>query len=326
MLDAAAAILPAVRNAAAHEDAWWDGAAGVLRVGNAAVTIDDVEDATARAYALMSGAECAWACARGASPEFALMLDTEDPEDGLPAINQIRALNHFGTNGLLVASAHHEGSTLVVALETLAIEQVNPCIQAVMWASRHLVSTERFRIVAPGLAHAALDLQRPALDATFVVWQEARAFFTAMPTSTFLPAVAWARLTLEMPDESARATAWLALNDALHAYDETHDEMGPASARAARLSARLSLIATAVAATMTVLPTAACEPLHEVLDLTDEAAHWSSSIAEGRTGGPSSALEGRARALHATWSSPAAFPTVDLRSVDDMTADEQADA
>lgn len=141
MLDAAAAILPAVRNAAAHEDAWWDGPAGVLHVGDDATTTrDELADATERAYALMSGAESALACARAASPRLASFLDAEDPRDGLPAINEMAALNHFGTNGLRVHHVQRDGSTLAITLDELAVEQMNPCIQAVMFASRFLTS------------------------------------------------------------------------------------------------------------------------------------------------------------------------------------------
>jgi len=316
MLDAAAAILPAVRNAAAHEDAWWDGAAGVLRVGdNATTTRVELHDATERAYALMSGAESALACARAASPRLAAFLDAEDPHGGLPAINEMTALNHFGTNGLRVRNVQREGSTLAIALDELAVEQVNRCIQAVMIASRYLTFTERFRVSAPGLDHDALDLNRAALDATFVVWQQARLGFDTMPTSTFLPAGAWARLAVELPDESARATAWLAVNDALHAYDEAHEPTSTTAreARATRLAARLGLIASAMAATMTVLPSVSTEPLREILQLTDDAAHWAASLAMGRTPGPSSAIEERIRFLHESLPIPAAFPTVDPR-------------
>lgn len=136
-----------------------------------------------------------------------------------------------------------------------------------------------------------------------------------MPTSTFLPAGAWARLAVELPDQSAYATAWLAINDALHAYDEAHepDATIHIEARAARLAGRLALVASAMAATMTVLPAASVEPLREVLQLTDDGAHWAASLAVGRTPGPSSAIEERARFLHASLPVPAAFPTVDPR-------------
>jgi hypothetical protein len=170
-------------------------------------------------------------------------------------------------------------------------------------------------VSAPGLDHDALDLNRAALDATFVVWQQARLGFDTMPASTFLPAGAWARLAVELPDESARATAWLAVNDALHAYDEAHEPTSTTAreARATRLAARLGLIASAMAATMTVLPSVSTEPLREVLQLTDDAAHWAASLAMGRTPGPSSAIEERIRFLHESLPTPAAFPTVDPR-------------
>src|SRR5262249_2752169 len=58
----AEAILPAARNAAAHEDAWWDASQQTVVWGNGTTTVPDLVDATERAYALMCGAECAWSC------------------------------------------------------------------------------------------------------------------------------------------------------------------------------------------------------------------------------------------------------------------------
>ncbi len=103
-----------------------------------------------------------------------------------------------------------------------------------------------------------MDLPRPPLDATFVIWREAIGRFSSMPLSTFLPAQTWARLAVELPDAAALASAWHALNDAVHAYNEADDTPGPPEQRIPPLVDRLDLVMTAVAATRAVLP---AEPL-----------------------------------------------------------------
>jgi hypothetical protein len=147
--DAAAAILPLVRNAAAHEDFAWNEERQALVVGEAEIGLAELEDATDRAYAFMYGCECAWACARAASPTLARLLDVEDPPSGLRAINERAALSYFGTNGLLVRNWRHEGGVFTVVLEDLPFSRINPCFQAVMWASRHLGATDRFCCYGP---------------------------------------------------------------------------------------------------------------------------------------------------------------------------------
>jgi hypothetical protein len=139
-----------------------------------------------------------------------------------------------------------------------------------------------------------------------------------MPGSTFLPALAWARLAIELPDESALATAWLAINDAAHAYEQAQEGFERRIEKAARLVPRLELVATAAAATMAVLPPPAGAPLREVLNLSTAAAQWAASIAHGGPPGPSASLERRIMDLHHAWPVPAVLPTLDDRPLDVM--------
>ena len=319
LLDAARAILPKARNAAAHEDYVWNEDSQLLAIGEMTITLEEVNDATERAHAFMCGAECGWACARAASPELGRLLDAEDPAGGLRTINEGSALSHFGTNGLHVRDWSHERGLFSVALETLTSSQVNPCFQAIMWASRHLSGTGRFQVTLADTAVTAMDLQRAALDATFVVWRQARATFEAMPPSTFLPANAWARLAVELPDDAARAAAWLGLVDAVAAYDTVLDTSIAADVqlRATALALRLELVAAAVTATMAVLPPTAVAPLQQVIDLVLPAAKWAGSVARGAAEGPSRWLEQRIRLLEDAWPAVAILPTVDPRPLGD---------
>ena len=314
--DAAEAILPDPRNAAAHEDYVWDDNLKVLRVGDATVSIADLEAAFSRAYAFMAGAECAWRCVRTESLELARLLDAEDPPGGLRAINTRTAIDHFGTNGLAVRKWFIDGDMLSVLLDELPLSSINPCFQAVMWASRHLENVNRFVVKLPGRAVPAMDLGRQPLDTCFMVWKEAIVSFSAMPMSTFLPANAWARLAVELPDRAMQAVAWLALNNARHAYLDAQEQHGPLSERVAMLNSRLHLIGTALAATLTTLPIEMVGPLEEVLELVTAAASWNLPATIGLSRRPAADLEIRIRDLYMSYPVPAILPTVDARPLD----------
>jgi hypothetical protein len=309
LCDAAAAILPTARNAAAHEDFLWDDRRQVLLIGGSSTTLDELHDATDCAQAFMIGAECAWACARAASPQLAALLDAGDGTERLRAIDERSALKHFGTNGLLVRDWSHQRGILEVVLEDLPSHRINPCFQAAMWASRYLDGADRLQVTLPNLERPAMDLSRWALDATFVVWQQARASFRAMPESTFLPANAWARLAVELPDQAALAAAWLGLNDAVHAYDEAYESTATFPSRIAVLAVRLDLVGAALAGTLVVLPPAAGAPLQRVIDLVVPAVRWAASASNGGTPGPSAELEERIMTLHDTWPAASVLPT-----------------
>jgi hypothetical protein len=314
--DAADAILPAARNAAAHEDFEWDEAGEIVRIGDAAVTVAELKDGIERAYAFMCGAEAAWACARARWPQLATLLDVDDPPEGLKTMNVRGALSHFGTNGLRVHDWQYERGVLAVTIDELPFRLINPCFQATAWASRYVADASRVKVLLPSLPRPAADLSRQALDATFVVWTQARACFAAMPLSTFLPANVDARLQVELPDEAALAAAWLAVNDAVHAYNEAHDGPGSKQVRAAELALRLDLIGAALAATIAILPPQSVDPLREALDLALAAATWAGSAARSGLSGPSASLEMQFRALHERWPVPAVMPTVDNRPLD----------
>lgn len=326
-LDMARAVLPVARNAAAHEDYAWDDEAQTLAVGEESVTVADLEDATERAYSLMCGAECGWACARSASRTFAELLDASDPEKGLGPIDERRALSHFGTNGLLPRSARLSRGTWSVTLDELPFNGINPCFQALVWSAQILPRARRFQVWLAGRELPVMDVERHVLEANWVVWCQARATMEAMPQSAFLPANAWTRLAVELPGEAARAAAWLALNDAIDACNESeaHDHPAgpPADAqairrRAARLTLRLDVVVAAVGATLTVLPASDNQPLEEVLAVVEPAAHWAASAAVGQTPGPLAAYIDRMNELFDASPAVPVLPTLDPTPLDQV--------
>lgn len=316
LLDAARAIVPEARNAAAHEDYVWDHKLGALRIGDATISPDDLDDASDRAYTFMLGAEAAWRCARHSSPAFANALDAHDPLGGFAALNVRTAIDNFGTNGLQVQRWSHDAGALTVVLDDLPFQRINPCFQAVMWASRYLEGTERFVVTTPGAERPAMDLSRAPLDATFVVWWEAAGRFPSMPLSTFMPANTWARLAVELPDAAALASAWHAVNDAVHAYNEAHEATGSWEQKLSPLIDRLDLVTTAVAATLTTLPQQSAAPLLQVIELTRRAAAATSAVLRGFSTNEAARLENDICDLYESWPSAAVLPTVDPTPLD----------
>lgn len=311
LLDAAAAILPEARNASAHEDYMWDEDLRVLHVGEAIVSVEDLENAAELAYTFMVGAECAWRCSRTALPELARLLDSEDPPNGLRAIRERAALEHFGTNGLNPQRWSHESRRLTVVLDELPHRSVDPCFQAAIWASRHLESLERVIVQVQNGAITAMDLPRSALDANFLVWKEARARFNVMPGSTFLVTNAAARLAVESPTEAAQAVTWLALNDVMHAYIDGAEGIAPIRDRIAQLADRIQLAVVSLSTTAPTLPEAAVGSLlYQALDLLVPAASWATSAAQGLSPGPSGQLQRQIEQLYDDLPVVALLPTI----------------
>jgi len=325
--DIAAAVLPVARNAAAHEDYAWDDEARTLAVGDDCVTVAALEDATERAYSLMCGAECAWACMRSASIDFASFLDASDPKEGLGPIDERSALAHFGTNGLLPSDARLARGTWSVTLDELPFHRINPCFQALVWSAQILRRAHRFQVWLPSRELPVMDIQRHVLEANWMVWCQARATMEAMPQSAFLPVNAWTRLAVELPEASAQAAAWLALNDAIDACNESESLEHPAGpptdpaairCRAARLTLRLDVVVAAVGATLTVLPVPDNRPLEQVLAVVEPAAHWAASTAVGHTPGPLPAYIDQLHELFDARSAVAVLPTLDPTPLDQV--------
>jgi hypothetical protein len=138
----------------------------------------------------------------------------------------------------------------------------------------------------------------------------------------FLPANAWARLAVELPDQAMRAVAWLALNDARHAYLDAIENVGSLTGRIALLNSRLHLIGSALAATITTLPIEIVEPLTEVLDLVIAAESRNLPAAIGLSRKPAHDLEIRITELYMSYPVPAVLPTIDARPLDVMEVED----
>ncbi|MYX08866.1 hypothetical protein GTW98_19005 [Streptomyces sp. SID8375] len=247
--DAARAILPAARNAAAHEDFVWDEELEKIHIGDATTSVTELEEAISRAYDFMCGCECAIVQCRANDPDLVEAMASEDPPGGSLARNVAVAINMFGTNGLRVKSHTLDRGIFSVYLEEWDLQAVNPGLQALTAASQVLHKVNKFQVRVGVPAVLAADIDRSHLQKNWYVWLRARSRFTEMPLSTFLPANAAVRLAVESPTEAVRAVTWLALNDAMHAFADAA-EVSRDPRRFKRLwphlQARLELIAYSV--------------------------------------------------------------------------------
>ncbi|MGW3861093.1 hypothetical protein ACWEDZ_06360 [Streptomyces sp. NPDC005047] len=249
LADAAVAILPAARNAAAHEDFVWDEELEKIYIGEATTSVAELEDAISRAYDFMCGCECAIVECRAKDGDLVKAMNSEDPPGGLMARNLSVAVNLFGTNGLKVKSYALDRGIFSVHLEDWGLQAINPGLQALTVSAQVLSKAQRFQVLVGDSAVMATDIDRTDLQKNWHVWLRARSQFSEMPLSTFLPANAAARLAVETPIDAARAITWMALNDALHVFADVAEVRGDFK-RLKRiwphLQARLELIAYSV--------------------------------------------------------------------------------
>ena len=190
------------------------------------------------AYAFMLGAEAAWKCTRNRGAAIRRAPRLAGPEGWARSDRGEVGDQAFRDEWPpRVRRWTHDAKTLTVVVDEVPFQQINPCFQAVMWASRHLERTEIFVVRTPNAERNAMSLPRPPLDATFVVWREAIGRFSAMPLSTFLPAQTWSRLAVELPDAAALRAASHALNRTRSMFT-TRLRGDPRSARAPNSCAR----------------------------------------------------------------------------------------
>lgn len=240
---AADALLPAVRNAAAHEDFLWDEVLEKIQVGESVTTVEEVEEATMRAYEFMMGCELAIVSCLSESDALVSAMSLEDPVDGSRTINLGAAINMFGTNGLQVRSHRLDRGLFTVELEEWPRDRINPGFQALITGAKILQQAERFQIRVTGQDSLAVDLPRGPLDANFTVWRQAITHFSLMPPSTFLPVNVAARIEVEGREQAARSATRLALTDALEALSLLESKNRRHLKKAwSHVSARFSLI------------------------------------------------------------------------------------
>ena len=118
------------------------------------------------------------------------------------------------------------------------------CSKLSILAHRLLVNVETFTISSAEDGHPRVVVSADALDLTMPIWEYAVSTLDRMPFSTFLPANLAARRTSEDLPTAIRSIAWIAVDDALDAFNGSPDHWDPETR--AVLLARLLVVELAV--------------------------------------------------------------------------------
>ncbi|WAX58529.1 hypothetical protein M6B22_07130 [Jatrophihabitans cynanchi] len=219
------AVLRDVRNGQAHESLVWDGHREVFIVDDAEFTPRQVVHAFSGAVSFVRGCEAAFAHDRAGERDPGLLTPTCDEPGRLQPWRRAEAF--FGTNGLRLRRLVFNSRVAEAHVEQLDTENINPCLQALVLASRLLPRVETFRVWRDGTEHPVVEVGTAALRLVDVHWERALNTFTAMPLSTFLPANLDARKRHESESVAARSVAWIAADDVLDAIDGADDPWTP---------------------------------------------------------------------------------------------------
>jgi len=195
----------------------------LINVGDEFISIDDLETSIRLAYAFMCGCECAIIQCKADDASLVEAMNLEDPPGGFATRSIIDAANLFGTNGLRVRSYALNRGVFSLEIDDWGPDAVNPGLQAITVASQVLSRAHRIQISIGDSATLAADVETAQVQKNLPVWLMARTLFTEMPPSTFLPTNAAIRTAVESSTQAAQAVTWLALNDALHVFEDIAD-------------------------------------------------------------------------------------------------------
>lgn len=244
------ALVPAMRNAEAHEDFEFDEDTGLLAAGDATFHADEIvarlTDLDILQRALIVGRLAAFA------DQPALAGGSPGSPAGPSASSAMSfARQRFGHAGQRVRSFVRDRDRLDIVIDELRPEACNPCFLALTQAAQALPTVSRYVIRVVGREDPVIDLPVGVLHANWPVFElAARLFPDALPPVTFLPCLTWVRLSCEPVEEATRVAAWMALNDAQHAILDAEAAPG----ELARLPESLGLVIAAATATVRLLP------------------------------------------------------------------------
>jgi hypothetical protein len=244
------ALVPAMRNAEAHEDFEFDEDTGLLVVGDATFHPDDILARLTELDILQRALIVGRLAAFADQPALAGGIPGSP---GGPSASSMMAFarQRFGHAGQRVRSFDRDRDRLDVVIDGLRPEACNPCFLALTQAAQVLPTVGRFVVRLPGREDPVIDLPASVLHTNWPVLELAARFFPdALPQVTFLPCLTWVWLSCEPVEEATRGAAWMALNDAQHAIVDAE----AAPRELVRLPDHLRLVDAAAAATVRLLP------------------------------------------------------------------------
>ncbi|OZF39595.1 hypothetical protein [Rhodococcus sp. 14-2483-1-2] len=214
------AIIPTLRNSEGHETLTWDGFTDELVAEGERIAPHRVVAAFTLLRSFVDGCTAAHTAIRSAERLHA--------SSGLPVADETgrtedwrRVRGHFGTNGLRLLDARLNTPDVILRVEQLVDIKINPCFQALIVARRLLRRAESFAVFVGDNLTPAIALSARTVDLAAPVWKRALEEFDQIPTATFLPMNLDARSRLEDVKLATRSAAWIAVDDALGAINET---------------------------------------------------------------------------------------------------------
>jgi hypothetical protein len=304
----ASALIPALRNADAHEEAHFDELHGQIAVEDQLIDHSAVRSANAELAAIDAALEMALACASAQVDPVARAYSVRpgDPRSATEALSQ--AEQRYGHAGLRVWSFHRTRSTVQVRLDEIdPLRLSNPCFLATLQANELVAGVTRWQIGVRGREGWVIDLPSTVLRENWPVFERAARWFPEIPQETFLPCVTWARLAVELPGVALRAAAWLALNDLQHAIEEAEAR---ATVDIPWFDRRVQNVTAACAATLRVMPAAEAQPLQIAFELARDIRY---ALAGIRLSQPLEVLIDEVLRERDRLPVPAVIPTVDPR-------------
>ena len=299
-------LLVVVRNAEAHEDLDFDEDSGVLLVGDSQVEPEVLSTHLDGLDVLQRGWQAGLLAALQDCPSLVIEAPAQATKRSRSFDLEV-AKQRFGHAGQVLRSFRRDGQRVDIELDDLRAEACNPCFVALTQSAVLLPNVSRFVIHVAGHPEPVIDLPSSVLQANWPVYvMAAERFPHALPQSTFVPCLAWARLACESVEQAARVAAWMVLNDSQHAIvdaEASHRE-------ALLLPDRLQLAAAAGEATIPLLTTG---PHMQPLAQAVRVAYTSADVVARGVGGVAGEilLDRVARLRDRLDMRPAALPTLD---------------
>lgn len=159
-------IKAALRNAGAHEGHYWDAGRERIVIGDDAVTVEEVIDATNYAVAVMEGFETGVIFARARIPELNSRFENR-PEDRSAPFADLNLRGQFGRHGALVWQTDWsaDGHEVTVVIDELTrASQVFPTLVGAYAAHEDLPRVRTFRITSRDRSRS-FELNEDALTA-----------------------------------------------------------------------------------------------------------------------------------------------------------------
>lgn len=244
-------VLTNMRNSEAHESLVWDGFTNEFVTERGRVPVLQV------GLALVSADTFTRGCEAGFTAAWALRflddtptLPAPDDAGRMPSWRRVRA--YFGTNNLRLLDAQLNTRDAALRVERLARNDLNPCFQALVLASRLMPEISTFSVSTPESDGPLVVVSAEAIDAAMPIWELAVSSLDRMPLSVFLPVNLNARLKLEDSRTATRSVAWIAVDDAVGTVDGSSALWDGTALNL--IDTRLRVVETAVGQTLLCVP------------------------------------------------------------------------